>query len=174
MAQRLEIAKPSIWRGRLYGLLLLVLAGIGPAIAQEKGTLNPATLPPLADPSDPATPAKELFARKAFPAAQEPQAIGFYSRGCLAGAVPLPIDGPQWQIMRVSRNRYWGHPDLVGLLQRLSVRAMKVGWPGLLIGDIGQPRGGPMLTGHASHQIGLDADIWLTPMPPRQLTERHT
>ena len=32
-----------------------------------------------------------------------------------------------------------------------------------------------MLTGHASHQIGLDADIWLTPMPDRTLsaTERE-
>jgi penicillin-insensitive murein endopeptidase len=27
-----------------------------------------------------------------------------------------------------------------------------------------------MLTGHASHQIGLDADIWLTPMPNRELS----
>jgi penicillin-insensitive murein endopeptidase len=44
------------------------------------------------------------------------------------------------------------------------------GWPGLLLGDISQPRGGPMLTGHASHQIGLDADIWLTPMPGRALS----
>jgi penicillin-insensitive murein endopeptidase len=30
-----------------------------------------------------------------------------------------------------------------------------------------------MITGHASHQIGLDADIWLTPMPDRQLTRRE-
>ncbi len=29
-----------------------------------------------------------------------------------------------------------------------------------------------MLTGHASHQIGLDADIWLTPMPDHELTPR--
>ena len=38
-----------------------------------------------------------------------------------------------------------------------------------------QPRGGPMITGHASHQIGLDADIWMTPMPARTLsrTERE-
>jgi penicillin-insensitive murein DD-endopeptidase len=43
-------------------------------------------------------------------------------------------------------------------------------WPGLLVGDMSQPRGGPMITGHASHQIGLDADIWLSPMPPRELT----
>jgi penicillin-insensitive murein endopeptidase len=33
-----------------------------------------------------------------------------------------------------------------------------------------QPRGGPMKTGHASHQIGLDADIWLTPMPSHTLS----
>jgi penicillin-insensitive murein DD-endopeptidase len=39
-----------------------------------------------------------------------------------------------------------------------------------LVGDISQARGGPMFTGHASHQVGLDADIWLTPMPNRELT----
>jgi penicillin-insensitive murein endopeptidase len=33
-----------------------------------------------------------------------------------------------------------------------------------------QPRGGPMRTGHASHQSGLDADIWLRPMPERRLS----
>ena len=27
-----------------------------------------------------------------------------------------------------------------------------------------------MITGHASHQIGLDADVWLTPMPDRRLS----
>jgi len=51
--------------------------------------------------------------------------------------------------------------------------ATKDGWPGLLIGDISQPRGGPMLSGHASHQVGLDADIWLTPMPNRRLSYRE-
>lgn len=30
-----------------------------------------------------------------------------------------------------------------------------------------------MLTGHASHQIGLDADLWLTPMPNRKLTPKE-
>ena len=29
-----------------------------------------------------------------------------------------------------------------------------------------------MITGHASHQLGLDADIWLTPMPA-ELTRRE-
>jgi penicillin-insensitive murein endopeptidase len=72
--------------------------------------------------------------------------------------------------MRLSRNRNWGHPKLVAFLERLAEKAKKVGWSGLLVGDMSQPRGGPMLTGHASHQVGLDADIWLTPMPDRKLS----
>ena len=50
------------------------------------------------------------------------------------------------------------------------------GWNGLLVGDLSQPRGGPMTSGHASHQVGLDADIWLTQMPDHKLTteERET
>src|SRR6202042_588345 len=71
-------------------------------------------------------------------------------------------------------NRYWGHPDMIALLKRLSIKAHKdAGWPGILVGDIGQPRGGPALSGHASHQIGLDADIWLTPMPDRRLSREE-
>src|SRR5437660_9581732 len=73
--------------------------------------------------------------------------------------------------MRLSRNGYWGHPDMVALVERLAAKAHKeAGWPGLLVGDMSQPRGGPMITGHASHQVGLDADIWLTPMPDHELT----
>ena len=82
----------------------------------------------------------------------------------------IATDGPTWQAMRLSRNRRWGHPTMIKLIEKLSRDAVADGWPGLLIGDISQPRGGPMLTGHASHQIGLDADIWLTPMPDRRLT----
>ncbi len=119
--------------------------------------------------------AKVLFGREVTPAAGAAQAIGAYERGCLSGAVALPVDGPNWQVMRPSRNRAWGHPVLIALLERLAAKLpAEAGWPGLLVGDIAQPRGGPMLTGHGSHQIGLDADLWLTPMPDRRLspTER--
>jgi penicillin-insensitive murein endopeptidase len=75
--------------------------------------------------------------------------------------------------MRLSRNRNWGHPNLVRMLERLAEKAPKVGWRGLLVGDMAQPRGGPMLTGHWSHQVGLDADIWLTPMPDRVLSPKE-
>src|SRR5262249_19053469 len=65
-------------------------------------------------------------------------------------------------------------PDLVVLVEKLAIEARKHDdWPGLLVGDLSQPRGGPMLTGHASHQVGLDADIWFTPMPERRLTEEE-
>jgi penicillin-insensitive murein endopeptidase len=115
--------------------------------------------------------AKVLFGRESTPAAGPPQAIGSYARGCLSGAIALPADGPNWQVMRPSRNRAWGHPVLIAFLERLAQKLPdEAGWPGLLVGDISQPRGGPMLTGHDSHQIGLDADIWLTPMPDRRLS----
>ena len=119
----------------------------------------------------PAVPARQLFGAVLEPAAMTPRAIGSYVKGCLAGGVPLPIDGANWQVMRLSRNRNWGHPDLIAFLERLAAKVPSVaGWPGLLVGDIAQPRGGPMLTGHASHQIGLDADIWLNAMPTETLT----
>src|ERR1700724_2046327 len=141
---------------------------------QDKGSLDPKPLPPLANPSDPKLGANELFGRIATPAPMATHSIGFYAKGCLAGALALPINGETWKVMRLSRNRNWAHPDMVALLERLSVKAHEVaGWPGLLLGDMSQPRGGPMLTGHASHQVGLDADIWLTPMPDRELSREE-
>ena len=94
-------------------LAVLILAAAGSAVAQEKhlidptppGSLNPEPLPPLQNPDAPSTPAKELFARKSTPFPGPPRSIGGYFDGCLAGAVPLPITGPTWQVMRLSRNR---------------------------------------------------------------------
>jgi len=152
----------------------LALADAGLALAQDKGSVDPKPLPPLADPNDPKVPAKELFARKLLPSTTPTHVFGSYIKGCIAGAEQMPITGDTWQVMRLSRNRNWGHPDLVALLKRLSVKAHKdAGWPGILVGDMGQPRGGPALTGHASHQIGLDADIWLTPMPDHLLSREE-
>lgn len=120
------------------------------------------------------TPAKDLFGAAALPAAVRPAVVGSYAKGCIAGAQALPIDGPAWQAMRLSRNRNWGHPNLVAFIERLGRDGRKLdSWPGLLVGDMAQPRGGPMRTGHASHQIGLDADLWLTPMPDRVLSAKE-
>jgi penicillin-insensitive murein endopeptidase len=150
------------------------VATAGAASAQDKGTLDPKPLPPLANPNDPSVGAKQLFGRKILPAAMPTRVIGFYSKGCIAGAEALPINGDTWQVMRLSRNRNWAHPDMIALLERLSAKAHKdAGWPGILIGDMAQPRGGPMITGHASHQIGLDADVWLTPMPDHRMSREE-
>ena len=111
------------------------------------GTLNPQPLPPLANPNSPSTPAKELFARKLTPLPGPARPIGSYADGCLAGAVALPITGPSWQVMRLSRNRNWGKPRLVSFIERFGGNAKKAGWNGLLIGDMSQPRGGPMIIG---------------------------
>ena len=117
--------------------------------------------------------AKKLFGAKRDAAALKPAVHGSYAKGCVAGAARLPDDGPNWQAMRLSRNRHWAHPELINTVIKLSQDGKKVGWNGLLVGDLTQPRGGPMLTGHASHQAGLDADVWLTPMPDRRLTRKE-
>ncbi|MGI9380509.1 MAG: penicillin-insensitive murein endopeptidase [Methyloligellaceae bacterium] len=114
-------------------------------------------------------PAKKLFGKVNGPSTQTSSSIGGYAKGCLAGGKMLAIDGPAWQAMRLSRNRNWGHPILVNYIEKLAKDSQSVdGWPGLLVGDLAQPRGGPMLTGHRSHQIGLDADIWMIPMPAKR------
>lgn len=111
--------------------------------------------------------ANKLFGAQKQPSQQDSMPIGSYAKGCAAGTVELPETGPTWQAMRLSRNRNFGQPVLVQFLEDLSVTATKIGWKGLYIGDMGQPRGGPMTSGHASHQIGLDADIWM--LPPKSL-----
>ena len=114
---------------------------------------------------------KEVFGHIATPSSQRSEPLGSYARGCQAGAVQLPETGPTWQAMRLSRNRNWGQPVLVDYVQDLSRFAATLpGWEGLYVGDMSQPRGGPMLTGHASHQIGLDADIWMLPPDRLNLT----
>jgi penicillin-insensitive murein DD-endopeptidase len=135
-------------------LTLLACLGRGEASAQDtaaeeapRRAMVIAQLPPDA--------AKVLFGRESTPAAGPPQAIGSYERGCLSGAIALPADGPNWQVMRPSRNRAWGHPVLIAFIERLAPKLPgEAGWPGLLIGDIAQPRGGPMLTGTARTRSG--------------------
>jgi len=122
----------------------------------------------LADPL-----AKQLFGAKAAGSRQAPAPYGSYAKGCVAGAVQLPETGPTWQAMRLSRNRNWGHPEAIDYVQKLSAfAATQPGWNGLYIGDISQPRGGPMLSGHRSHQMGLDIDIWMLPATRLDLSRR--
>lgn len=115
-------------------------------------------------------PARDLFGAVTGPTTGPSIPVGGYAKGCIAGAVQLPTDGPGWQAMRLSRDRRWGTPDLVDYIAALARSSAQDGWPGILVGDMGQARGGPMKSGHASHQIGLDVDIWLQPMPDHTLS----
>jgi penicillin-insensitive murein DD-endopeptidase len=161
MMFRLSNPIRTAWLALALGFAFALPAGA------NTGVVLPMPKPPLLD----KLPAKQLFGRVSAPAKQPPSAIGSYAKGCLAGAAELDADGPAWQAVRLSRNRNWGHPTMVDLIKRLAREARaEDGWPGLLVGDLSQPRGGPMPYGHASHQIGLDADVWLTPMPDRPLT----
>ncbi|PVA10214.1 penicillin-insensitive murein endopeptidase [Pelagivirga sediminicola] len=117
--------------------------------------------------------AKQFFGAARVGSRQAAQPFGSYAKGCVAGGVQLPQTGPTWQAMRLSRNRNWGHPQLVDFVTELSAKAARMGWPGLYVGDMSQPRGGPMLSGHRSHQMGLDADIWLMAPPRLNLTIRE-
>lgn len=135
--------------------LILVLAGLAAAPAGAEQLAN------------------QLFGAMDTPSQQEPAPIGSYSRGCAAGLVELPESGPGWQAMRLSRNRNWGQPVLVAYLQDLAAHARQAGWDGIYIGDMSQPRGGPMTSGHASHQIGLDVDIWALPAGRLDLSRKE-
>jgi penicillin-insensitive murein endopeptidase len=104
------------------------------------------------------------------PSPGAPLVLGRHGLGCLGGAEAMPESGPGFQVVRLSRNRFWGHPALVATLRDLGARAQAAGLPLLWYGDLGQPRGGPMPWGHSSHQIGLDADIWFDLRPKPALT----
>ncbi|MFY0693009.1 MAG: penicillin-insensitive murein endopeptidase [Paracoccaceae bacterium] len=117
--------------------------------------------------------AKQLFGAQREASQQKAKAHGSYAKGCAGGLVQLMESGPTWQAMRLSRNRNWGHPELVDFVQDLSKTAKRLGWAGLYVGDLSQPRGGPMLSGHRSHQIGLDADIWLYPVSDVDLSRKE-
>ncbi len=117
--------------------------------------------------------AKSLFGAAQQASDQRSEPFGSYSRGCAAGLMQLPETGPSWQAMRLSRNRNWGHPALVDLVQEIGQHMDRIGWGGIYVGDLSQPRGGPMTSGHRSHQIGLDADIWLYPATRMDLSRRE-
>lgn len=107
-----------------------------------------------------------------------PESIGFYSNGCLSGADSLPLDGEGFQAMRPSRNRFYGHTSTLEFVQKLGKTLASMN-SGILVGDLSQPRGGPMPSGHASHQIGLDVDVWFWTHPEQtvrtlSIEERET
>lgn len=95
------------------------------------------------------------------PIAGKPQSIGAFANGCIVGAQPLPLHADSYQIMRGDQRRYFGHPALIQFIQRLSRQVQGAGMGMVLVGDMSMPAGGRFSSGHASHQSGLDVDIFL-------------
>ena len=120
------------------------------------GTLLWLTMISAAGPASAANPWSEVET----PGPGAPEAIGLASAGCVNGALALPLDGPGYRVMRPSRNRRFGHPELVDFVQTLGRQVQDRGIGTLLVGDLGQPRGGPTPSMHRSHQSGLDVDLW--------------
>lgn len=143
------------WRVSTAALPVLVAAG-----AALKALLLGSAA--IAAPSNP-------FQQVQTPKGTVARAIGDYSRGCLQGGRALPHDGPGYQVMHPERRRFFGHPDLVDFIQQLGASYAEAGHGVLLIGDLSQPRGGKASGGHASHQSGLDVDIWYW-HPPKART----
>lgn len=92
------------------------------------------------------------------------QVIGAPTAGCLKGASDLKQadfskNVPGFVIMKTSRGRYFAHPNTIQVIEDLGRYALNQKFAPVLIGDMSQARGGPFLSGHASHQTGLDVDI---------------
>ena len=103
------------------------------------------------------------WSRVATPKPGPARAIGQPGAGCVQGAKALPLRGPGWMVVHPERHREFGLPALLAYLRDLASRTRREHLGLLCVGDLGQPRGGPMPTGHRSHQIGIDADIWYGP-----------
>jgi murein endopeptidase len=102
------------------------------------------------------------------------RALGEPYNGRLVNGTQLPAAGPNWvtwdpiQKRRPNRGwRRWGTDRLLRVLLRVAreFRAVHRAAPPLLIGDLSRRRGGDFgprfgPPGHASHQNGLDVDIY--------------
>lgn len=124
--------------GLLAGALLCLVAGVSPAQAESS-----------------------FWASVSTPSAGPSTSIGRPALGCQSGAIALPLHHHGYQVLRPQRNRFYGQPDLIAFITGLADRMAPLGHGDILVGDMSQPRGGPMPSGHASHQSGRDVDLWL-------------
>ncbi len=104
--------------------------------------------------------AADVWALVPDPAPGPARVIGGSGGACVVGAVPLPLEGPGYLAVDVTRRRHFGHPALVGFIGDLGQTVAERALGRMLVGDMAQPRGGPMSSGHVSHQGGLDVDVW--------------
>jgi hypothetical protein len=115
------------------------------------------------------------------------QALGTHSAGRLVRGVRLPVERRSfftWDpVKRRSPNRpwrRWGTDRLVRILLAVArdYRAAHPRAPRMAIGDLSRPHGGDFgpqfgYIGHASHQNGLDADVYYPRADGRERAPRY-
>jgi penicillin-insensitive murein endopeptidase len=114
--------------------------------------------------------AKSPWEKIKSPIDAKPESIGNHNLGCLLGAESLPHYGKNYIAMRPHRVRNFAHPEMITYIKNLASEYKKQKNGFLTVGDIGLPAGGAFSSGHASHQIGLDADFWF--VTPKQAYSR--
>jgi hypothetical protein len=114
-------------------------------------------------------------------------ALGTHAAGRLVNGVRLPAERSTfftWDpVLRRSPNRpwrRWGTDRLVRVVLRVArdFRAAHPDAPRMAVGDLSRPRGGDFgpqfgYIGHASHQNGLDADIYYPRADGRERAPRY-
>lgn len=103
-----------------------------------------------------------------LPIESRSEAIGEYALGCLRGGKTFTGMEKGLVLSQLKRGRYWGHPDLVRIITRAGEEFNKMNKT-IIVGDLSLSRGGPTLTGHNSHQTGLDVDIWFEVLSNKDL-----
>lgn len=125
-----------------------------------------ASLPSLA--ADALTP----WQRVKGPVKATPHSVGEINNGCLIGGQALPLLNSSYQVLREDKLRYFGHPNLINFIQRITTKTQNEKLGIVLVGDMAMPAGGRFTTGHRSHQNGLDVDIWLRLINTRWTNEQ--
>lgn len=87
------------------------------------------------------------------------ESFGKYTDGHIFKSVPLKRNAPGIQTMRPAMAKFYGHTELRDFIYKLGKQTINSGNGQLMIGDLSHKDGGELI-GHASHQNGLDVDIW--------------
>jgi murein endopeptidase len=159
-----------------FPLLILLALALPAVLLAAPGGDEPAPPPPLpVPPAATSTPAPLPPVATATPTPQPPsRAVGLPYRGRLVHGRQLPLQGEgfvTWDpiLKRVGNRgwRRWGTERLLRTLRAVlgEYARRHPGAPPVLVGDLSRPHGGDFGPrfggiGHASHQNGLDADVY--------------
>ena len=148
--------------------------GVGWAAQDAPAPPPPAPAPAVTEPAPGVLPVVPPTPAVGPPERPRSRALGKPYAGRLLGGVPFPAEGIDhftWDpVLKRSPNRLWrryGTDRTVARILR-ALAAFRIGYPDappVGVGDLSRPRGGEFGRrfgglGHASHQNGLDVDIY--------------